>query len=193
LLAAELALAPSIAVAQGKLVIEPVAQMKLKQLPPGPLYWRVENFDTLAAAKAAAGPAGIAAEVAGKAWLFTLGPKGASKGASSAGGRMVAEIGPLPPIVAPEYLLRINRAGGPPGAKTRTHTHPGAEAFYVLAGRMSQRTPHGVIDLEAGQFTPGHGADTPMQVASSGTVDLDQLVMFLVDATKPFSSPAKFE
>jgi mannose-6-phosphate isomerase-like protein (cupin superfamily) len=182
-------LATEPAAAQSKLVVKPIAEVKLKQLPPGPLYWRVENFDTLAAAKAVAGPASIATEAAGKAWLFTLG----QKSAPSAGGRMVAEIGPLPPITAPEYLLRINRASGPPGAKTQIHSHRGPEAFYVLAGRMSQRTPHGVIHLEAGQSTPGHEADMPMEVASSGTVDLDQLVMFLVDATRPFSSPAKLE
>ncbi len=39
----------------------------------------------------------------------------------------------------------------------------------------------------------GHGADMPMEVFSAGTSDLDQLVMFVVDATRPFSSPAKFE
>ena len=183
-----LLLSASNATAQ-KLMVEPVAEIRLKQLPPGPLYWRVESFPTLAAAKSAAGPTALAAEVAGKAWLFTLGPKGGS----TAGASKVAEIGPVPPITAPEYLLRINRAGGPPGAKTSVHSHPGAEAFYVLTGRMSQRTPHGTTDLEAGQATPGHGADTPMQVFSSGTVELDQLVMFLVDATRPFSSPAKFE
>jgi hypothetical protein len=32
-----------------------------------------------------------------------------------------------------------------------------------------------------------------MEVFSSGTTDLDQLVMFLLDATKPTSVPAKFE
>jgi hypothetical protein len=32
-----------------------------------------------------------------------------------------------------------------------------------------------------------------MEVSSSGTTALEALVMFLVDATKPFSSPAKFE
>jgi hypothetical protein len=169
-----------------RLAIEPVAEMKLKQLPPGPLYWRIESFPTLAAAKAATGPTGLAAEVAGKVWLFTLG----SKGGSSAGGQKVAEIGPVPPVTAPEYLLRINRASGPSGAKTPIHTHPGSEAFYVLAGRMSQRTPHGVQHLEVGQSAPGHGPETPMEVSSSGTDDLNQLVMFLVDATKPFSSPA---
>ena len=183
-----LLLSTSNATAQ-KFVIEPVAETKLKQLPPGPLYWRIENFPTLAAAKSAAGPTALAAEVAGKVWLFTLGPKGGS----SAGGSRVAEIGPVPPVAAPEYLLRINRAGGPPGAKTAVHTHPGAEAFYVLAGRMSQRTPHGAIHLEVGQSAPGHGPGTPMQVSSSGTADLNQLVMFLVDANRPFSSPAKFD
>ena len=172
-----------------KFVVEPVVEAKLKQLPPGPLYWRIENFPTLAAAKSAAGPTGLAAEVAGKAWLFTLGPNGGA----SAGGSKVAEIGPVPPVAAPEYLLRINRAGGPPGAKTAIRTHPGSEAFYVLAGRLSQRTPHGTIQLDAGQSAPGHGPDTPMQVASSGTADLNQLVMFVVDATRPFSSPAKLD
>lgn len=183
-----LLLSTSNATAQ-KLVVEPVAETRLKQLPPGPLFWRIENFPTLAAAKAAAGPTGLAAEVAGRVWLFTLGPKGGS----SAGARKVTEIGPVPPLTAPEYLLRINRAGGPPGAKTSVHTHPGAEAFYVLEGRMSQRTPHGVVHLDAGQSAPGHGADVPMEVSSTGTTDLNQLVMFVVDATRPFSSPARFE
>jgi hypothetical protein len=32
----------------------------------------------------------------------------------------------------------------------------------------------------------------PMQVSSSGSTDLHALVMFVVDAAKPFSSPAKF-
>ena len=78
-------------------------------------------------------------------------------------------------------------------AKTPVHTHPGSEAFYVLAGRLGQRTPHGVSYAEAGQSMNGHGADMAMEVFSAGTTDLDQLVMFVVDATKPFSSPAKFE
>ncbi len=34
-------------------VVKPVAQKKVKQLPEGPLHWRVENFETLTAAKAA--------------------------------------------------------------------------------------------------------------------------------------------
>ncbi len=39
----------------------------------------------------------------------------------------------------------------------------------------------------------GHGPDMPMEVFSGGTTDLDQLVMFLLDATRPASVPASFE
>jgi hypothetical protein len=177
------------AAAQEVLSIKPVAEKKLAQLPTGPLYWRIETFKTLSEAQAAVGPTSLAAEVSGKAWLFTLGPKGGA----ATGGSKVAEIGPVPAITAPEYLLRINHASGAPGAKTSIHTHPGSEAFYVLAGRLGQRTPHGVGYADAGQSMNGHGPDTPMQVFSDGTANLDQLVMFVVDATKPFSSPAKLD
>ena len=177
------------AVAQQKFEIKNVAEKKLKDLPAGPLFWRVENFPTLAQAQAAAGETLLAAEVSGKVWLFTLGPRGGV----TAGGSRAAEIGPVPPISAPEYLLRINHANGPPGTKTSVHTHPGSEAFHVLAGRLGQRTPHGVSYAGAGESMNGHGADTPMEVFSAGTSHLDQLVMFVVDATRPFSSPAKFE
>src|SRR5215510_4485154 len=179
----------STADAQQKIEIKNVAEKKLKQLPAGALFWRVENFSNLAQAQAAAGETSLAAEVSGKVWLFTLGPKGGT----TPGGSKVAEIGPVPAITAPEYLLRINHASGASGAKTPIHTHPGSEAFYVLAGRLGQRTPHGVSYADAGQSMNGHGADVPMEVFSTGTSDLDQLVMFVVDTTRPFSSPANFE
>jgi hypothetical protein len=95
-------------------------------------------------------------------------------------------------VVATQYLLRINEASGPPGSITTVHTHPGTEAFYVLAGEQSIRTPQGVIRVSVGQPQAGTGSDTPLQITSSGSTDLLALVMFVVDATKPFSSPAKF-
>ena len=166
--------------------ITPVAEKKVSQLPPGPLFWRIDTFATLAEAQAAASPTALAAEVAGKAWLFTLG----APGGSSPGGSKVAEIGPVPSITAPEYLLRVVRSGGPPGAETPVHTHPGSETFYVLSGELSQKTPEGVNRVSAGQSMPGHPPNTPMQVSSSGIGDLSALVMFVNDATRPFSSPA---
>jgi hypothetical protein len=179
------------AAAQAKFEVKPVAEKKIKELPAGPLYWRIETLPSLAQAQAQAAShaTALAAEVSGKAWLFTL----AAKSGATPGASRVAEVGPVPVISAPEYLLRINHAGGPPQSKTPVHSHPGSEAFYVLTGRLGQRTPHGTAYAEAGQAMNGHGADMPMEVFSAGTSDLDQLVMFVVDATRPFSSPAKFE
>jgi quercetin dioxygenase-like cupin family protein len=179
------ALAPFRAMAQ-EFLIKSIAEKKIEQLPAGPLFWRIDNFPTLEQAQAAAGPTSLAAEAAGKVWLFTLAPKGGS----SPGGTQIAEIGPVPPITAPEYLLRINNTGGPPGVKTPVHMHAGSESFYVLSGELGQKTPHGVTHVETGESMAGHEPGMPMEVFSSGTTELNALVMFVVDATKPFSSPA---
>ena len=194
--------ASSPAAAQAKYIVQPVAETKVKQLPKGELFWRVESFPTLEKAKAAAPPyrwnpdtvsydglPSLTADVAGKAWLFILGPKGKA----TAGGTTVAEIGPVPPLSAPEYLLRVNYGHGPPGAATPVHMHPGSESFYVIAGELGQRTPQGVMKVEAGHSMNGHPAGMTMEVFNSGTTELDALIMFVVDATKPFSTPAKFE
>ena len=72
-----------------KFDIKAVAEKKVSQLPPGPLFWRVDAFPSLAKAQAVASSTALAAEVAGRAWLFTLGPPGGS----SPGGNKVAEVG----------------------------------------------------------------------------------------------------
>jgi hypothetical protein len=188
ILASALGLSPSPAIGQQAFVVKPLAEKKVTELPAGPLFWRLENFPALEQAQAAVGPAALVAESRGKIWLFTLGPPGGA----SAGGIKVAEIGPIPRVVATQYLLRINEGSGPPGSITPVHSHPGSEAFYVLAGESSSRTPHGVMRVGANESATGHGADTPMQVSSTGSADLQSLVMFVVDASKPFSSPASF-
>ena len=193
---------PALAAPEQRYVVEPVAQKKIKELPPGPLYWRVEKFPTLTDARAAVGPDGwnpasvqfetttsLIAEVAGAVWVVTLGPKGAA----TPGGTKVAEIGPLPPITASEYLLRLNYGSGPPESKTPVHSHPGSESFYVINGRLGQRTPDGVSYVDAGDTMAGHASATTMEVFNAGKTDLDALIMFVVDASKPFSVPAKFE
>jgi hypothetical protein len=179
-------LSSSPALAQQALVIKPLAQKKVSALPPGDLFWRVENFAAVDQARSAAGEWALVAESGGKVWLFTLG----SKGGASPGGAKLAEVGPIPRVTATEYLLRINEASGPPGAITPVHSHPGSEAFFVLAGEQSIRGAHGTMVVRAGQPEAGHAPAMPMQVSSTGSVDLHSLVMFVVDAAKPFSSPA---
>jgi hypothetical protein len=197
---AALALPSARAWAQGNYVVKPVAELKIRQLPAGPLFWRIENFPSLDQAKAAAGSSrwnpdtvsydagpSLAAEIAGKDWLFTLGPKGGK----TPGGTFVAELGPVPAISAPEYLLRINEGSGPPGATTPVHMHPGSESFYVVSGRLGQKTPNGVRYVEAGETMNGNAADTPMEVFNGGTTALTAIILFVVDATRPFSVPTR--
>ena len=172
--------------AQQALVIRPLAERKVTDLPTGALFWRIETYPSKDTAQAAAGAWSLVAEAVGKVWLFTLG----SAGGSSQGGTKVTEVGPIARVAAAQYLLRINEASGPPGSVTPVHSHPGSEAFYVLAGEQSIRGAHGTMVVKAGTSEPGHGAAMAMQVSSSGAGDLQALVMFVVDAAQPFSSPA---
>jgi hypothetical protein len=186
LAAAVLLLSDQVSAAERPLAIKPLAERKVADLPAGELYWRVENVATLADARAAAGPWSLVAESAGKVWLFTLGPRGRS----TPGATAVADVGPIPRFAAPQYLLRINEASGAPGSITAVHSHPGSEAFLVLAGEQTIRGPAGAMRVKVGQPEAGGTVDMPMQVSSSGSDDLLALVMFVVDATRPFSSPA---
>jgi mannose-6-phosphate isomerase-like protein (cupin superfamily) len=176
----------SAALAQPALVIRPLAERKVAELPGGELFWRIENYPSKEAAQAAAGTWSLVAEAAGKVWLFTLG----AAGGSSPGGMRVSEVGPIARFAAPQYLLRINEASGPPGSVTAVHSHPGSEAFYVLAGEQTIRGADGTMVVKAGTPEAGRGASTAMQVSSSGSGALQSLVMFVVDASRPFSSPA---
>lgn len=195
-------LVPAGAAAPAPYTVKMLAQKKIRELPAGPLYWRVETFPTLADAKAAVGPDGwnpasvryetttsLIVEAAGKVWVLTLG----AKGASTPGGDKLAEIGPVPPLSAAEYLLRVNFGSGPSGSQTPVHLHPGSEAFYVISGELGQRTPQGVARVEAGNAMNGHEAGTAMQVFNAGPTDLSTLIMFVVDASKPFSQPASMD
>ena len=130
---------------------------------------------------------GLVAEAGGK--VLALHARSPS-GGSSAGGAKIVEVGPIPPVAAPDTCCESTKPAAPPGSITPVHSHPGSEAVSVLAGEGTFRTLHGVKRIGAGMAEAGHGADTPMQATSSGSVDLYALVMFVVDATRPFSSPA---
>jgi mannose-6-phosphate isomerase-like protein (cupin superfamily) len=177
----------TLAAAHEPLLIKPLAEKRVTELPAGQLIWTIETFDSLASADAAAGPWSLTVQSAGKVWLFSLG----NGGRPASAGTEVAEVGPIPRIDAKTYLLRINDASGPPGSVTPVHSHPGSEAFFVLSGEQSIRSSAKVMKVSEGQSEPGQGAENAMEVSSSGATDLHALVMFVVDADRPFSSPAK--
>lgn len=169
----------------GQFVVTKMSEMPVNALPEGELYWHVETFGSIGEAESAKGDYSLTAEFDDRAWLFTL----ADRKAASMGGTPIASIGPVPRFDAPEYLLRINSATAPIGAKTSVHTHPGPEAFLILTGQLTQRTPYGQHVLNAGGTMPGV-PDQAMEVISTGDEELRELIMFVVDATRPFSEEA---
>lgn len=173
---------PAAAQSLGKFVVTKMAEMNVDVLPEGELYWHVENFGTIDDARAAAGDYSLTAEFDNKAWLFTL----ADRKAGGRGGTPVASIGPVPRIDSDGFLLRVNNAVAPVGAKTSIHSHPGPEAFLILSGQLTQHTPYGMHVLNAGATMPGV-PDQTMEVHSTGDEELRELIMFVVDPSRPFS------
>lgn len=181
---------PAPLAAKAEFFIESVAERRVTSLPDGELHWRIETFpskEEAAATAESAGPYALTASVAGQHWLFVLGSM------PSYGGAPVARLGPVAVPVAKNYLLRINRAGGPQGAKTPVHSHPGSEAIYVLQGEVTQRMAHGIEVAAAGETLNAHAPEMVMQLTSTGERDLEQLVLFVVDAERPFAPTAQFD
>ena len=166
-----------------------VVEKRVSQVPPSPLFYRLDTFPSLEAAEAAAGPYGLAGQTSdGRAWLFTLGPSGAS----SPGGTTVAEVGPLSAPPASEYLLRVQENITPPGRTGDVHTHPGAEGWFVLNGEQTIRTPAGMTRTVAGQAAVGPSGGTPLQLMANESVERHALSLFVLDAAQPMTSPAEF-
>ena len=76
-----------------------------------PVYWHIDRFDSLEAAKKAAGPDGVAAEAHGGVWLTTVEPQTEVHH----GGRHVAWIGPLVLPAADRYSMRVQSSLLKPG------------------------------------------------------------------------------
>ena len=112
------------------------------------VYWHLDQFDSLEAAKKAAGPNGVAAEAHGAAWLMTV----EAQIEEHHGGRHVAAIGPLTIPAAERCSMRMQSSVLRPGSTTPAHTHPGPEAIYIVDGEQCLETPEVGRHLSAGQF-----------------------------------------
>jgi quercetin dioxygenase-like cupin family protein len=177
------------AVAQDHAGPKLLAEKRVAKLPTGPLFWRIDNFRTVAEAQAAAGPTGLVAEAAGKVWLFSLG----ASGNAPSGATRVAEVGPLPTMTGTPSHLQVREANNAPGTRSPVHTHPGSEAFYVLSGEMMLKSSHGAKRVTGGQSLLGPQPGSVMQVSNDGPTNLHMFVMFVLEADKPFSSPGTFD
>lgn len=147
-----------------------------------PVYWHIDQFPSLKAAKKAAGPDGVAAEAHGSVWLMTV----EAQTEDHHGGRHVASIGPLELPPADRYSMRVQSSLLRPGTTTHAHTHPGAEVFYLVAGEQCVETPEASQHLVAGQsyvLPPG----VIHRGRSTGSGVRRALALILHDATHPTS------
>ncbi|HEU5315004.1 MAG TPA: nuclear transport factor 2 family protein [Chloroflexota bacterium] len=166
------------------------AQKRVTSLPAGPLYWRVETFPTAAEARAAEGPEAVAIEAEGQGWLFSLVTKDAETAGAPRGTRLT-EFGPVPVPDAPEYLLQIaeqTRAQGNVGA---THTHPGVESWYIVAGEQALKLPTGILRAGPGQGLVGPEANVPLQILNAGAGERRAFNLFVLDASLPAPRDAR--
>lgn len=164
-----------------------LAERRVSQLPAGTLVWRLETFPTGAAAVAATGSTGVAAEFGGTNYLLTLGPAGSR----TPGSTPLAETGPVPvPRGLAQYLLRLVALTGPAGSQSAVHTHPGAEGYYVVSGEFGGRAQAGTVRVPTGRTFVGPPSGTPVQAVNTGTSDMRVLVLFALDASQPPQSDA---
>jgi quercetin dioxygenase-like cupin family protein len=163
-----------------------VGRADVVRFPNGPVYWHLMTFRTRADAEAVRHPADVVAETEGRVWLFSFGLRPDVR----AGAQPVASVGPLPIPRALSYRVEVYRVVMPPAAYTVVHTHPGPEAWYLLAGEQCLETPDGTIRARAGEGTIGPPGGTAMRLTNSGTGERRAFFIVVHDANLPWSTPS---
>jgi mannose-6-phosphate isomerase-like protein (cupin superfamily) len=158
-------------------------QKRLSELPPAPLYWQVETFPTLQAARAVEKPWAMSVQAEGKGWLFTLGPQGMT----SPGGTLVLELGPVPAPTSSEYLLQLSLQTRAPRIVGSEHSHPGVESWYIVEGEQTLLVPTlgQEFVVRAGEGLVGPQGGTPIRILNTGPGQRTAFNMFVLDSSKP--------
>jgi quercetin dioxygenase-like cupin family protein len=154
-----------------------------KALPAGlkePVYWHIDRFDSAEGARAAAGPASVAFEAAGIAWLMTI----ESQTSDHHGGQHMAQVGPLPLPQATKYTMQVQSAAFPPGMYSLLHHHSGVEAVYVIQGEACYETPTRGFKLQKGE-TLALPTGVPMRAVATGSTVRYILAVIVYDASQP--------
>ena len=101
-------------------------------------------------------------------------------------------IGPLQLAAAESYSVVLSYAVMRPGDTSRVHTHPGPEAWYVLAGVQCLVTPARAIRARAGE-TMTVEPNIPMELVVTGTVVRRAFALVIHDATLPRGIPSTWK
>ena len=167
------------------------AREALGELPhTASLLWHLDAYPTRAAAEAAKGPHGTVVESLGRVWLFTVAEAGWRPPPGGSGER-VAAIGPLPTREGVRYVAQYMEGVSPPSAQSIVHRHPGAEAWYNVAGRLCVETPEGRIVAGPGEGAAFVPEGAPHMLTGLGTEQRRSLVIILHDTSSPASAPAR--
>ena len=149
---------------------------------PAELYWYIREYPTQAAATAEAARHRWAAVAAAHSryWLYVLGgPAEPAKG-----GVERAVVGPLT-VPAGSAVAHFSEAIFPPGMRTRVHSHPGPEAFYIVEGEQCMETPTDKRNIGAGgTYVVPSGVH--LQAAPHGRRNL---VLIIAPKGAPFVNP----
>lgn len=124
-----------------------LANRPLLRSPTKPVYWHIDRFSSLEAARKAAGANGVAAEAHGFVWLLTV----ETKTKKHNDGSHVAWIGPLVLSKANRYSMRVQSSLLSAGGTTPAHAHSGPEVVYVVDGEQCMETPKAGHRLGAGR------------------------------------------
>lgn len=165
-----------------------LAKYEVSAFPDAPLFWHLTNFPTRDAAESARGRIAFVVDAASRVWLYTFGPKAAAP----KGGRAVATVGPLQLPSAKSYEVVAYFVVMPAGAHTDAHTHPGPEAWYVLAGAQCLETPAGVMHRAAGEGMVAP-PNTPMDLTNPGPAIRRALFVVIHDASLPWGSSSDWK
>lgn len=143
-------------------------ELRIEQ-SPREIHWHIYAFSDPQTAQAEARRHRWSAVAAshGRHWLYVLGPRRLR----SAGGTRVAIVGPMRLPAGRPMMARFLESTFPPGMRTRVHSHPGPEGFYVVSGEQCMDTPAGYRKIPAGRtFIVAGGPH--MQAAPAGRTNI---------------------
>jgi quercetin dioxygenase-like cupin family protein len=152
------------------------------------VYWHLRTFESRSAADAVRSATGLVVEEDGRVWLSEFGPRDLA----SRGGKEIAVIGPMQLPTAQDYSAVLSYAVMRPGDSSRVHTHPGPEAWYVLAGEQCLETPAGASRSKAGG-TMTVPPNIPMELNVTGAALRRAFALVIHDSTQDRGIPSRWK
>ena len=143
------------------------------------VYWHLRAFGRRKAAQTAKSATGLVVEEDGRVWLSEFGPRNSAP----RGGAVIAVVGPLQLPAAKSYTAVLSYAVMRPGDKSRVHTHPGPEGWYILAGEQCLETPAGAHKARAGGSMTVR-SNLPMELSVTGKTLRRAFALVIHDSTQ---------